>query len=85
MLCLTWLQTVIHLMVFIKDFFENIEFRKTNNPQVTKNIQNYPACKEINLLSLFILCKNSEDPDEMHHNALFAKKNNLKQQKYIKI
>ena len=36
------------LMVFLKDLFEKVNFQ--NNPQMTKSMQNYPACKELYVL-----------------------------------
>ena len=41
--------------MFLKEFFENIDFEK-NNQQTTKNMQNNPVGKELTLVILDVIC-----------------------------
>ena len=59
-------------MVFLKEFFENVDFKKKTADD-KKNMQNYPACSELNmtscdvvhmmLLSSHIICVNIVHPN----------------------
>ena len=42
---LIWIQTVWHSDSIPENSFEKVNFKK--NPQTTKSMQNYPACKEL--------------------------------------
>ena len=53
MSCLIWIQTVWHFDGILERFFEKVIFKK-KSPQTNKkkkNIQNYPAYKELNYQS----------------------------------
>ena len=43
---LIWIQTVDTLIVFLKEFFEKVNFEK-NHQTTTKGVRYYPACKEL--------------------------------------
>ena len=42
---LIWIQTVCTLMIFFKEIFEKNDFEK--NQKTTKNMKNFPACKDL--------------------------------------
>ena len=52
---LIWIQTFDTLMVFLKEFFQKLIFKKSAD---NKKKQNYPACKELNK---YILCISDKD------------------------
>ena len=45
----SWIQTVMTLMVVLKEIFENDDFEKNKTTADNKkSMQDYPACKEFN-------------------------------------
>ena len=50
---LIWIQTIYILIVFLKEFFEKVNFEKIQ--QMTKNMKNYPEYKELMTYLLILI------------------------------